>query len=40
MCGYALGTVNNLVKKVTKTADPDKISEAKGTLTAGLHKLS
>jgi len=30
----AVGTVNNLVKKVTKTADPEKISEAKGTLTA------
>lgn len=30
----AVGTVNNLVKKVTKTADPTKISEAKGALSA------
>ena len=30
----AVGTVNKLVKNVTKTADPNKISEAKGTLTA------
>ena len=29
-----MGTVNKLVKNVTKTADPNKISEAKGTLTA------